>query len=170
MLYKPQRWLLGSFPSYGGRLGQEAGSEADPAPSMGSLTTSVSSLHFRPVAPPIKMIPALKLLRVCSGSYSMFIQTAIAGGLCTPRVGWSMDDDGEESGSDPEWWGKASGYKPGHEWWSALLWWLRWGSASHTGWKHGPKAWTVQVHQSIYGITECSVRKGYWSLLGMLLP
>lgn len=77
-------------------------SEADPAPSMGSLTTSVSSLHFRPVAPPIKMIPALKLLRVCWGSYSMFIQTAIAGGLCTPRVGWSMDDDGEESGSDPE--------------------------------------------------------------------
>ena len=67
---------------------------------MGSLTISVFSLHFSPLSfqkKKKKEHPALKLLTVCWGSHSMFIQTAIPGGRWTPtRVGWSRDDNGEE--------------------------------------------------------------------------
>ena len=90
------------FPKFQCRLGR--GNQADQATSMSSLTISVFSLHFSPLAfPNKKKDPALKLLAVYWGSHSMFIQTVIPGGCWTPTGGgWSMDDDGEESGSDPE--------------------------------------------------------------------
>lgn len=85
------------------RLG--GGNQADLATSMSSLIISVFSLHFSPLAFPNKTKQknsALKLLTVCWGSHSMFIQIVIPGGCWTPTgVGWSVDDDGEESGSDP---------------------------------------------------------------------
>ena len=162
MLYKPQRWLLRSSQVLVENLARRPRElEPDPAVSMGSLATS-PSLHFSLVASPIKMIPALKLLTVYQGSQHVHCQESSGhqvSGLWSQRVRqWSRV--------------MKEGFRNTSLAMSNDLTFvrgLRWASASYTGEKHGPKAWIMQVHHSIYGIPECLIWKGYWSLFGMLL-